>query len=337
MLPTAKKLSFDNIPVIDLGPLQDGSDASRAKVAKDVVEACARVGFMYIKNHGIPQQALDDIFQTSIDFHNLPLDAKMDVSIMKNGDSQGYLPGKLKGEAGGALHANSQEAFQFHRQLAAGDPDLNKPMRSNVAWPPAMPDLEPRMMDYWNQVNPLAYTLLDLFELGLALEPGALRKFHEKDMNMLRVLHYPPQEPDSQGLGARAHTDTNTLTVLLQDAIGGLEIQNGQEEWVAVPPMAGTLVVNVGEVLKVWTDGILSSTRHRVINRTGRERYSVPFFLLPSFDAVIQPLMKNPDPSNVAPENLHTSMPRDKAFVYGDFKLGSRAKTTPGVKAIADY
>jgi isopenicillin N synthase-like dioxygenase len=96
-----------------------------------------------------------------------------------------------------------------------------------------------------------------------------------------------------------------------------------------VPPLPGTFVVNVGEVLKVWTDAVFSSTLHRVINRSGRERYSIPFFMYPSYDAVIQPLMKNPDPANVAPENLHTSMPRDKPFVYGEFKARSTARIMP--------
>jgi len=110
-----------------------------------------------------------------------------------------------------------------------------------------------------------------------------------------------------------AGSHTNAFTILAQDANGGLEIRNRDGEWVAVPPIEGTLVVNVGEVLKVWSDGIFSSTLHRVINRSGRRRYSIPFFMYPSYDALIQLLLRNPDPTNVAPENLHTSMPRDDA------------------------
>ncbi len=110
------------------------------------------------------------------------------------------------------------------------------------------------------------------------LRAGALKQYFKKDMNSLRLLHYPPQKPDEDGvhLGARAHTDTNAFTILAQDDNGGLEIRNRDNEWVAVPPIAGTFVVNVGEVLKVWSDGIFSSTLHRVINRSGRERYLDP-------------------------------------------------------------
>jgi isopenicillin N synthase-like dioxygenase len=218
--------------------------------------------------------------------------------------------------------------------LADDDPDLlaGKPLHGKIPWPSAMPDLKPRMMAYYDKVNVLGYELLALFELALGLRERELRQYFGKDMNSLRLLHYPPQKPDEDGvhLGARAHTDTNAFTILAQDNNGGLEIRNLDNEWVAVPPIEGTLVVNVGEVLKVWSDGIFSSTLHRVINRSGRRRYSIPFFMYPSYDALIQPLLKNPDPANVAPENLHTSMPRDKPFVYGEFKSRHTAKIMPG-------
>jgi isopenicillin N synthase-like dioxygenase len=166
----------------------------------------------------------------------------------------------------------------------------------------------------------------------LELEPGTLRQYFSKDMNSLRLLHYPAQSPDDSGinLGARAHTDTNAFTILAQDPNGGLEIRNRDGNWVQVPPVADTFVLNVGEVLKVWTDGIFSSTVHRVVNRSGKRRYSIPFFMYPSYDAVIRTLMTNPDPANVAAEDLHTSMPRDVPFVYGERKARATANIMPG-------
>jgi isopenicillin N synthase-like dioxygenase len=287
---------------------------------------------MYVKNHRIAAADIDAIFKTAADFHDLPLAAKMEVSMTKNNHAQGYLRGMTKG-TGKNLSENLQEAFQIRRPLADDDPDLlaGTPLHGKIPWPSAMPDLKPRMMAYYDKVDALAYALLDLFELSLGLAQGTLRQYFKKDMNSLRLLHYPPQQPDEEGvhLGARAHTDTNAFTVLAQDMNGGLEVKNRDGEWVAVPPIAGTFVVNVGEVLKVWTDGIFSSTLHRVINRSGRRRYSIPFFMYPSYDALIQPLMKNPDPSNIAPENLHTSMPRDKPFIYGEFKSRSTARIMP--------
>jgi isopenicillin N synthase-like dioxygenase len=333
MLPTALKLSFNEVPIVDLAPLASGAPAARATVAAELAEACARVGFVYLKNCGITQTDVDAIFATARDFHDLPLEAKMEVSITKNGHAQGYLHGKSKG-VHDTIAPNQQEAFQIRRPLALDDPDLTsgKPLHGPIPWPSAMPDLEPRMMAFYAKADALGYQLLDLFELGLELEAGTLKQYFKKDMNSLRLLHYPPQDPDdaSEQLGARAHTDTNAFTILVQDPNGGLEIRNRDGAWVAVPPVPGTFVLNVGEVLKVWTDGIFSSTVHRVVNRSGKRRYSIPFFMYPSYDALIRTLLTNPDPSNVAPEDLHTSMPRDTPFVYGERKARSTANIMPG-------
>src|SRR5215470_4429841 len=338
MLPTVRKLAFTDVPVIDLQPAWSGDAAARRAVAEEIAEVCGRVGFFYIKNHRIAPSDIDAIFATAADFHNLPLDAKMEVSMTRNNHAQGYLHGMTKGNAA-SLAENLQEAFQIRRPLADDDPGLlaRMPLHGKIPWPSAMPDLKPRMMAYYDKVDALGYAMLALFELSLGMTEGTLKQYFKKDMNSLRLLHYPPQKPDEEGvhLGARAHTDTNAFTILAQDDNGGLEIKNRDGEWVAVPPLPGTFVVNVGEVLKVWTDAVFSSTLHRVINRSHRERYSIPFFMYPSYDAVIQPLLKNPDPSNVAPENLHTSMPRDKPFVYGEFKARSTARIMPSKVPVA--
>jgi len=333
MLPTALKLSFNEVPIVDLAPLRSGSAADRAAVAAELAEACGRVGFVYLKNHGVARSDVEAIFKTAEDFHNLPLEAKMDVSITKNQHAQGYLHGMTKG-VHDKISPNLQEAFQIRRPLPPDDPGIlaGKPLHGVIPWPSAMPDLEPRMMAYYAKLDRLGYEVLDLFELA----PGALRQYFRKDMNSLRLLHYPSQAPDDSGinLGARAHTDTNAFTILAQDANGGLEIRNRDGNWVQVPPLADTFVLNVGEVLKVWTDGIFSSTVHRVVNRSGNRRYSIPFFMYPSYDAVIHTLMTNPDPTNVAAEDLHTSMPRDTPFVYGERKARSTANIMPGKIAV---
>lgn len=336
-LPTAIKLSFSEVPVVDLGPLQSGRVDDRRAVAAELAEACGRVGFLYISNHGVAAADVEAIFATAKDFHDLPLEAKMEVSLTKNHHAQGYLHGMTKG-VHEKIAPNLQEAFQIRRPLAPDDPDLHsgKPLHGPIPWPSAMPSLQPRMMAYFEKVDALGYALLGLFELALELPEGTLRAYFEKDMNSLRLLHYPAQAPDEPGihLGARAHTDTNAFTILAQDPRGGLEIRNRNGEWVAVPPVPGTFVLNVGEVLKVWTDGVFSSTVHRVINRSGKDRYSIPFFMYPSYDALIRPLIANPDPANVAPEDLHTSMPRNEPFVYGHWKSRSTANIMPGKIAV---
>lgn len=340
MLPVALKASFDQVPVLDMGPAFL-SDEGRRQVATQLVENCARVGFVYLKNHGVAREEVDAIFETAREFHNLPHEAKMEVDVKKYRHFQGYLEGKNKGAISN-LAANLQEAYQIRRPLAPDDPDLTsgKPLHGPIPWPSAMPSLQPRMMRYFAQMDCLCDQLIDLFEIGLEMEAGTLRKYFTKDMHNLRLLHYPPQDPEDDSgvqIGARMHTDTNAYTVLAQDNNGGLEIRNRDGEWIAVPPIPDTFVLNVGEILKIWTDGILSSVVHRVINRSGKERYAIPFFSYPSYDALIHPLMKNPDPSNIAPEDLHTSMPRNQPFVFGERKAKAQANITPGDVATATY
>jgi isopenicillin N synthase-like dioxygenase len=332
MLPVARKLASTEVPVVDLAPAwSSGLDARRA-VAAEIAAACREVGFFYIRNHGIAGDDIDRIFQTAVDFHSLPLTAKMEVSVTKNNHFQGYLHGMTKGDDP-TITENLQEAFQIRRPLADDDPDLlaGKSYHGVIPWPSAMPDLKPRMMAYYDKLSELGYALLALFEESLELPPGRLRQFFAKDMNSLRLLHYPPQALDAaaEHRGARAHTDTNAFTILARDTNGGLEIRNRYGEWLAVPPIADTFVVKVGEALKVWIDGIFSSAAHRVINRSGRERYSVPYFMYPSYDAVIFPILRNPDPASVAPEDLATSMARDQPFRYGEFKSRNSARINP--------
>jgi isopenicillin N synthase-like dioxygenase len=332
MLPSARNLAPSEVPVVDLAPVWRGDAAARQAVAAEIAGACCDIGFFYVRNHTIAQGDIDRIFQTAVDFHKLPLAAKMEVSVTKNDHFQGYLHGMTKGNDR-TITENLQEAFQIRRPLGDDDPDLlaGKNYHGVIPWPSAMPDLKPRMMVYFNKLSALGYELLALFEESLELPPGRLKQFFAKDMNSLRLLHYPPQAPDApaEHLGARAHTDTNAFTILAQDNNGGLEVRNRNGEWLAVPPIADTLVVNVGEALKVWTDGIFCSAAHRVINRSGRERYSIPYFMYPSYDAVIFPILRNPDPATIAPEDLATSMPRDRPFLYGDFKSRNSARINP--------
>jgi isopenicillin N synthase-like dioxygenase len=178
MLPTARKLAFTDVPVIDLAPAWSGSAAGRQAVADEIAEVCGRVGFMYVKNHRIDARDIDAIFATAADFHNLPLDAKMEVSMTKNNHAQGYLHGMTKGNEK-SLKENLQEAFQIRRPLVDDDPDLlaGKPLHGKIPWPSAMPDLEPRMMAYYDKVDALGYELLALFELALGMPAGTLKAY----------------------------------------------------------------------------------------------------------------------------------------------------------------
>jgi len=333
MLPTTRKLDFSEVPIIDMSESRLRSPESKKALADEIAEACGTVGFLYLKNHPIPQSDIDDIFKVAREFFALPQEAKDEVSMTKNRSFQGYLPMLTKGKGKANITANKQEAFQFRRPLPPDDPDLLAGTRlaGEIPWPSALPQLKTVALRYHEKMCSFGNLMIELFELGLDLPKDEIKKHFKKDMNALRMIHYPPQAPDESGenLGTRAHTDTDAFTFVYQDDTGGLEIRNKDGEWMGVPPIPGTYVLNIGEVMKVWTDAVFSSTPHRVINRYGKQRFSVPFFMFPTYDEVISPKIKNPDPANVGPENFHTSMPRDKPFVWGEFKAANYDRINP--------
>lgn len=309
------------IPVIDLALFRSGREVDRRIVTKALADASKELGFFYIKNHGIGQDQIDGMFDLAQEFFSLPEQAKMEVALMKSRNFRGYLPGNTKGNAGD-IKPNLQEAFQIYAELSPGDPDLisGNPMLGPNPWPSAMPKLKPRMLGYFDQLSRLSETLLRMFAIGLNLPEETFSARFKKPMNWLRLLHYPPQGAISleEAIGTRAHTDSSAMTILALDEVAGLQVYTKTEEWIPVRRIEGTFVVNTGEIMKLWTGGIFRSARHRVINRTGQERYSVPFFATPSFDEILKPLMTNPDPNEAAPD-YHPLLKSGSEMMCGDF------------------
>lgn len=332
MLPQARAPHPGEIAIIDLSDIDSPDPAKRARLAEEVSRASREVGFFYIVNHGIQPAAVKRMFDVAEEFFGLPLEAKNEVSISKSPLFRGYIPSNHIG-VDQKLKANLQEAFQIHLDLPANDPDVvaGKPMHGANPWPSAMPSLRADMTDYQQRLWALGQKLLPLFAIGLGLPEDTFAKFFQKPMIMLRVLHYPPQAPDdsTESIGTRAHTDTGVITILAQDTVGGLEILTKGGEWITVPPIPDSYVVNIGEMMKAWSDAIFTSTPHRVVNRYGLERYSVPFFVNPDYDTVFAPLVKNPDPVDLP--QFHSSLDRTKNIKIGEWmvQLYSRIYPSP--------
>ena len=148
------------------------------------------------------------------------------------------------------------------------------------------------MLAYFEAVENLSQNLLRCFSRALGLSADYLPAFFNNPNSRLKLNHYPPQrEPiTEQNLGVVAHSDSGCFTILWQDDESGLEVQNHAGEWVGAPPLAGSFVVNIGNILQYWSNGEFSSTPHRVINRNNRDRYSIPFFVNPDHGSLIRPL-----------------------------------------------
>ncbi len=271
------------IPVVDISALIDGDDAARKAVAAQIVHAAENTGFFYIVEHGVPRELMDGVFDTAADFFATPDNNKLGIGLETSTCFRGFLPLDSKGSD--PTQRNYLEAFQMGEEHGAEN-SYEEMLYGANQWPSQPATLRDTMMAYHRAMDTLADRLQRAFAIGIDFPEDYFLRFYRKPLNQLRLLHYPPRPPelDERVLGARVHTDTGAFTILLQDQIGGLEVQNADGEWVAATPMEGAFVVNVGDMLQNWTNGRFISIKHRVINRSGKERYSVPYFLNPDLD-----------------------------------------------------
>jgi isopenicillin N synthase-like dioxygenase len=262
------------LPMIDVGPLIHGNDAARAEVGLQIASACEDRGFFYITGHGVPEAAMRQVFEGARVLFDLPDEAKQAVSKALSPANRGY-----EALGGQTLEPGAPPDLKEGFYMGAGEP-LAGFNRGPNQWPRELPDLEPVMLDYHRRMLDLASRLMSGLALSLGLADDAFGAFCRSPVAILRLLHYPPQPPAAPGRGAGVHTDFGALTILLQDDVGGLEVYDqAAGGWTPAPPVPGALVVNLGDLIARWTNDRYRSTPHRVVNRSGRRRYSVPFFL----------------------------------------------------------
>lgn len=285
----ARRVPFKRIPRVDLGPLIDGSDKARA--AEAIGKACREVGFLYIENHGVPPDLVARTFAEAERFFALPTEDKMRVAMARSPNHRGYY-GLFEENTDPTKTGDLKEGFDIALELGADDPDViaGKPYHGPNQWPAGLPGFRETLEEYYAAMRGLAATLMRGFALALRLDEDFFDGKIAKPLAQLRTLHYPPQAGHvvEDTLGCGAHTDYGCLTILAQDAVGGLQVQNVAGDWIAAPPVPGTFVVNIGDQMARWTNGLFAATVHRVINTSGRERYSVPFFFDPDYDAWIE-------------------------------------------------
>lgn len=279
-----------DIPVIDLGPFRRGEAGAKAETAQAIRGALETIGFFGIADHGLDDAAIDRALAAGREFFARPLDEKLGVKI--NSAHRGYMPMNDQHRAE-AKRPNFSESFLVGPALAANDPGLlaGKPMHGPNQWPARAESLRGALDAYYAEATKLGFRLVELFEAALDLPEGRFRDcFGTRHMGFIRALHYPPapaQRPDDL-YGAAPHSDFGFLTVVTQDAVGGLQVRRRDGVWIDAPRMPGTAVVNVGDMLMRWTNDRFVSTPHRVMNPVGRDRYSLAFFFDPAFDTVVE-------------------------------------------------
>ncbi len=291
----AKRMPFDEIPVVDLAPLSGEGD--RSEMARAIHHALRNTGFMYITNHGVPEELIREAFDMAARFFALPDEQKMALHIGNSGVAlRGYT--EVFGENTDPDRTRDlKEVFDLGREARDG---RIRPFFGPNAWPEQLPEFGEVFTRYHDAMLDLAQRLMQGIALSLDLPAGVFDPELQEPVAIQRVLHYPPQGAvrDDSLIGIGAHTDYGCLTILAQDKVGGLQVMTRDGDWISAPPISGTFIINIGDIMQRLTNDVYLANMHRVINTSGRERYSLPFFFDFDFDTVVVPMESCVTPDN---------------------------------------
>lgn len=296
-------MTLMQVPVIDIAPFRDGDAAGKAAVARQVGQACRDIGFLIISGHGIDPALIERTDAVSRKFFDLPLEDKMAVVRPAMDVTRGYIPIETEAVAasrGEKTAGDLNESFMIGPvDVDPSDPYYTRPeagkhFHPNL-WPAAPDGLRETYTAYYRAMGDLAARLMRIFALALELPEAFFDDKIDRHISRLRIRNYPEQAtpPKPGQLRAGAHSDYGSLTILKAEANpGGLQVFNKEGEWVDVPIMEGTYIVNLGELMARWTNDAWVSTLHRVVNppaehALGSRRQSIIFFHNPNYDADI--------------------------------------------------
>ncbi len=277
---------MDAIPVLDFSGFHAGG-AAQAEAVAALGAAFERYGFVSLIGHDIPQRVLDGAFAAAEAFFDQPEEVKRRVQDRRN--NRGYIPmfdTALPGQKPGG-----HEAFSMGHLTRPADPKLRElPFHAETPWP-NMPGFRDRLEACYAAMYAVGQDVLAAVALHLGKSADFFAEASRESYSNMRVVHYPPAEriADKTDIGVRAHADEGLITLLYQDMNGGLAVQGPAGDWLPVVPRRDALVINVGKLLRRWTNGRYPAAIHMVVNSSGRERYSIPLFVHPSYSTVIDP------------------------------------------------
>lgn len=277
------------LPLISVAGIAKGDEGRTREIADRIGAAAREFGFFRICDHGIDLELIETTYDAARRFFALPDAAKRHYYIGQSSNHRGYVPFTEKGDYPDEAD-RSYEAFDLGLDLPCDDPDYlagNRMLGPNV-WPDVA-GFRTAVTAYYDAVSALGRQICGALELHLHLPAGTMTAQMSKPISQLRLLHYVRKEEtlDDQSVNMGAHTDYECLT-LLHTRNAGLQVLARDDTWIDVPADPKALVVNIGDMLEAWTDGILRSTPHRVINLSP-ERFSMPYFVAANHDAVIAP------------------------------------------------
>lgn len=276
-----------SIPILDWSRFTSGQD--KPGLVADLSRACRDTGFFLITGHGIPQPLIDATLAAADDLFAMPVAEKTKLDIRKVGANRGWSgPGTENLDDSQPGQVDQKEAFNCGLDFEPDDPRLTEQaFRGMNAWPP-LPGFRETVMSYYDAVNALGVDLHRAIALDLGLPEHYFAPYLDEPLATLRMLRYPGGEPGT-GIGAGAHTDYGSITVLYSDGEPGLQVQPRGQDWIDVPSVPGAFIINIADCLMRWTNDIYVSTPHRV-KVPKNTRRSLAFFLDPNPDAIIEAL-----------------------------------------------
>lgn len=280
------------IPTIDFSAFSNGSTATRNKLAREVGQGCIDAGFLCIQGHGIDREIVDDMRRLVVEVFAQPAAVKQAHQISEE-NYRGYIPMGLFSPNAMQGEADRYEGYKLHSEIAPDD-EMRRvyPHYGPNIWLPTVTDMKRRVLRYWRAVDRFSENLLRAFAMALDVDETFFLPHFQYPLSNMTLLRYPATEPDEDHCGIHAHKDSSAFTVLFPDPVGGLMIIDRRGEWSEAVAPDGACIVNIGDVLEHWTGGHFVSTPHKVVNRTGRERHSFPYFAAPRFDVTISPMIR---------------------------------------------
>lgn len=280
------------IPTIDIAPLcEPAGSPAYVETVQRILAACREIGFLSITGTGVNPQQIADMRDTVIRIFAADEAGKRDQAISRE-NYRGYIPLGFFSANGADAPRDNYEGYKLHNETAPDDPVISAcHLYGPNVWPRHVPEAREVILAYWRALDDVANRLLQALAHGLGLPPDTFSSAFDQPMTNMTLLHYPPQAADDSGHGIHPHKDTDALTIIAPDPVGGLEVRTPDGQWITPDCPPGGFVVNIGDMLELWSGGRLVSTPHRVINRSGAERYSFPYFAVPRHDVTVAPLL----------------------------------------------
>lgn len=324
-------MSATQLPIIDLTNF--GRDATVAeRVAEEIGRACRESGFFYVKGHGVDEDLCRRLEELNRQFFALERETKMTIRMEKGGRAwRGYFPVGAELTSG---RPDQKEGLYFGSELSADHPKVREgvPLHGPNLFPD-LPGFRETVLDYLESLTGLGHRLMEALALSLGLSRNDFHVRYTADpLILFRIFHYPPGEPaEDSSWGVGEHTDYGLLTILRQDDNPGLEVKS-PAGWISAPPIPGSFVCNIGDMLDRMTGGLYRSTPHRVRNQGGQSRLSFPFFFDPNFDAEIHPITLKGE----IPDDKETRWDRASVHefsgTYGEYLLNKVSKVFPHLR-----